>query len=56
MITIPKNPNLSDFVNKTGYKVTNIKFNTEYSMTFSIDSVSPFDKLIYDSNARNQQG
>jgi hypothetical protein len=56
MITIPKNPNLSNFVLKTGYKVTNQKIDTEYSMTFSIDSVSPFDKLIYDSPAWNQQG
>jgi hypothetical protein len=56
MITIAKNPNLSYFVYKTGYKVKNLKFDTEYSMTFSIDSVSPFDKLIYDSNGWNQQG
>jgi len=56
MITIPENPNLLNFVDKTGDKVTNLKFDTEYSMTFSIDSKSPFDKLIYDSRAWNQQG
>jgi hypothetical protein len=56
MITIPKNPNLSNFVYKTGYKVTNLKFDIEYSMTFSIYSISPFEKLIYDSSAWNQQG
>jgi len=56
MITIPENPNLLNFVDRTGDKVTNLKFDTEYSMTFSIDSVSPFDKLIYDSSAWNQQG
>jgi hypothetical protein len=56
VITIPENPNLLNIADKTGDKVTNLKFDTKYSMTFSIDSVSPFDKLIYDSSAWNQQG
>jgi len=56
MITMSENPNLWNFVCKIGYKVTNLKFNIEYSMTFSIDLVSPFDKLIYNSCAWKQQG
>jgi hypothetical protein len=55
MITTPENPNLF-FVYKIGYKVTNLKFDTEHSMTFSIDSISPFNKHIYDSRAWNQRG
>jgi hypothetical protein len=42
-----QNPNLLKNNNKIGYKVTNLKFDTEYSMTFSINSITIWQTYLW---------